>query len=116
MSHAMLTQYFKAKYKITYQGSRILLCLYGSYGIYTYVYSPHVTITGRCMIYVMDAAIVCNNCNSVLDDYFGLIHEGYWPDSTTGKSLYIFDQDAFRFFSILRLHGSWGTYISWYLP
>ena len=42
---------------------------------------------------LMDAAIVGNNCNSVSDDHFGLIHEGYWPGSTTGKLPYIFDQD-----------------------
>ena len=62
----------------------------------------------------MDAAIVCNNCNSVFDDHFGLIHEGYWPGSTTGKSPYIFDQDLFKFFSVLRLHCpgvSYGAFI-----
>ena len=42
---------------------------------------------------LMDAAIVGNNCNSVSDDHFGLIHEGYWPGSTTGILPYIFDQD-----------------------
>ena len=62
----------------------------------------------------MDAAIVCNNCNTAFIDDFGMIHEGYWPGSTTGRSPYIFDQDLFRFFSVLRLHSpgvSYGAFI-----
>ena len=53
--------------------------------------SSHVIYPERYDL--MDAAIVCNNCNSVFDDHFGLIHEGNWPGSTTGKLPYIFDQD-----------------------
>lgn len=58
--------------------------------------------TGRFDL--MDAAVVCTNCSAVFTDDFGMIHEGYWPGSTTGRSTYMFDQDVFRFFSMLRLH------------
>ena len=71
-----------------------------------------VGFTGRYDL--MDAAIVCHNCNTAFTDDFGMIHEGYWPGSTTGRSPYIFDQDLFRFFSMLRLHSpgvSYGAFI-----
>ena len=62
----------------------------------------------------MDSAAVCNNCNVAFTEQFGMIHEGFWPGSTTGKSPYMFDQDLFRFFSFLRLHSpgvSYGAFI-----
>ena len=56
----------------------------------------------------MDAAIVCTECNtSFLNESSpcsNLIQEGYWPGSTSGRSSYVFDQDLFRFFNLLRLH------------
>lgn len=52
----------------------------------------------------MDSAVVCTNCCAAFTDDFGMIHEGYWPGSTTGRSPYMFDQDVFRFFSMLRLY------------
>ena len=58
----------------------------------------------------MDAAVVCTDCNWAFTDDFGLIHEGYWPGTTTGRSPYMFDQDVFRFFSVLRLHSPGVSY------
>ena len=76
------------------------------------MHSSHVKYAGRYDL--MDVVVVCNNCHTAFDDHFGMIHEGYWPGSTTGRSPYMFDQDLFRFFSVLRLHSpgvSYGAFI-----
>ncbi|XP_065901149.1 uncharacterized protein [Dysidea avara] len=65
-----------------------------------------VTLSGRYDL--MDATIVCNECDTEFLTEFSpcgdLIREGYWPGGTTGRSSYVFDQDLFRFFHLLRLH------------
>ena len=52
-----------------------------------------------------DAHVVCTACHVVFTDRFHeMVFEGFWPGSAGRTPTYLFHQDVFRFFMLLRHH------------
>ena len=51
-----------------------------------------------------DAHVVCTACSTAFTDVnYDILFEGFWPGSASRRPVYLFQQDLFRFFMLLRL-------------
>ena len=52
-----------------------------------------------------DASVVCTACHTAFTNpYHKMLYEGFWPGSAGRTPTYVFHQDLFRFFMLLRQH------------